>query len=433
MCCWTLPVGMLLALATAAGATTYVIHPDGSGDFPMIQAAVDAAVDGDIIELTDGTFTGNGNYNIDFLGKAITVRSQSGNPESVRILCDELSRGFIFQSSEGSASVIEGVKIAGGYAHGPYAGGGVFCGPGSAPRIVGCIFDHDMAEGSGGGIACRGASPTVIDCFFDTCFAFHNGGAILCDGGSFPTITGCTFQHNHAQYEGGSGGAISCRPEGHATITDCCFVGNRAPTGGGGAVCGSAIITNCEFAGNSAWLAGAVYCGDTSIIGCVFRHNSADFGGGAIGCYSGADALLRNCTLYDSRAEYWGSGLYCHDASSAALENCIVAFGTGDVAVDCGDDAAVLLTCCDIYGNAEGDWVGCIEDQLGIDGNICEDPLFCDQYTCPPDLTLQECSPCRPFSPPNPECDLIGALAVGCGGTPVTESTWGALKSLFRQ
>jgi len=49
-----------LALATltlpSANAATYVVTPDGTGDFPTIQAAIDAAVTGDVIQLTDGVF-----------------------------------------------------------------------------------------------------------------------------------------------------------------------------------------------------------------------------------------------------------------------------------------------------------------------------------------------------------------------------------------
>jgi hypothetical protein len=46
--------------ATATGAA-YVIHPHGSRDFPTIQAAVVAAIDGDVVELVNGTFRGSGN------------------------------------------------------------------------------------------------------------------------------------------------------------------------------------------------------------------------------------------------------------------------------------------------------------------------------------------------------------------------------------
>ena len=51
--------GLLLILCLGAAAETYVVTPDGTGDFPTIQTAIDAAGDGDIIELTDGTFTGD--------------------------------------------------------------------------------------------------------------------------------------------------------------------------------------------------------------------------------------------------------------------------------------------------------------------------------------------------------------------------------------
>lgn len=90
----------------------------------------------------------------------------------------------------------------------------------------------------------------------------------------------------------------------------------------------------------------------------------------------------------------------------------------------------VVLTCCDIYGNEGGDWTGLIAAQYGINGNISEDPLFCDPESG--DLRLQENSPCTPFTPPNPDCDLIGAWPVGCGGTAICSTTWGRLKALFQ-
>jgi hypothetical protein len=118
--------------------------------------------------------------------------------------------------------------------------------------------------------------------------------------------------------------------------------------------------------------------------------------------------------------------------SFPVLENTVIAFATAGGSIFCiPGDSDPILTCCDIYGNTGGDWTDCIEDQQGINGNISEDPLFCDPGN--EDFTLQECSPCAPFSPPNPECDLIGAWPVGCGGTPTIETSWGAVKAMFRQ
>ena len=127
--------GASLLLATSVcPAATYVVRPDGTGDFPTILAAVDASLDGDIIELTDGVFTGEGNRNVRYLGKAITVRSQSGHAASCIIDCEGIAglerRGFIFRDGESHTSTLESVTIRNGSAESswpPGRGGAVVC------------------------------------------------------------------------------------------------------------------------------------------------------------------------------------------------------------------------------------------------------------------------------------------------------------------
>jgi hypothetical protein len=87
------------------------------------------------------------------------------------------------------------------------------------------------------------------------------------------------------------------------------------------------------------------------------------------------------------------------------------------------------LVCCDLYGNAGGDWVGGIAGQAGQNGNLSRDPLFCGFEG--DDFTLHSDSPCAPDS--TPDCGLIGAWPVNCSSTPVEQTTWGALKSMFRR
>ena len=106
-----------LLLAPVAHGATLIVQPDGSGDYSTIQAAVDAASDGDVIELGDGTFSGAGNWNVTFAGKAITIRSQAGNPENCIIDVEGIpgnftnERGFVFENGEGPGSVLQDVKI----------------------------------------------------------------------------------------------------------------------------------------------------------------------------------------------------------------------------------------------------------------------------------------------------------------------------------
>jgi pectin methylesterase-like acyl-CoA thioesterase len=83
---------LVLVVAGTAFGTIYVISPDGLGDYPTIQAAVNAATDGDIIELTDGTFTGDGNRDIAVPSRPITIRSQSGNCTDCVIDCQGNAR-----------------------------------------------------------------------------------------------------------------------------------------------------------------------------------------------------------------------------------------------------------------------------------------------------------------------------------------------------
>ena len=56
-----------------------VIDRSGSMNGAPLQAAIELAEDGDVVELLDGVFTGPGNRDLSLLGKSITVRSASGD------------------------------------------------------------------------------------------------------------------------------------------------------------------------------------------------------------------------------------------------------------------------------------------------------------------------------------------------------------------
>jgi hypothetical protein len=95
------------------------------------------------------------------------------------------------------------------------------------------------------------------------------------------------------------------------------------------------------------------------------------------------------------------------DIGDPTFERCILAFSNAGPGVEVNYSAAPTMICCDIYGNAGGDWVGPMAAQLGERGNFSADPLFCDLQQ--DDYHLWNYSPCV-CGP----CGLVGAYPVGC-------------------
>lgn len=171
-----------LALWTASHAAhgeTYFVHPiSHMGDFPTIQAAVDYVQDGDIIELGDGIFQGDGNRDIDFLSKGITVRSQSGDPQACIIDCEGSAsaphRGFTLVDV-GANAAIEGITIENGY-HG--SGGALLCYGDSSPLILKCILRFNSGVDGGAFYNWVDAFPRFIQCTFAENSAYESGGGM---------------------------------------------------------------------------------------------------------------------------------------------------------------------------------------------------------------------------------------------------------------
>jgi hypothetical protein len=374
--------GVSLALVASPTAEVIVVRPDGSGDFPTIQEALDAAGMGAVIELTSGVFRGPGNRAIEVPDRALTIRSQGGDPEQCIIDCEGLANGFgIWPTVEGT--VIEGITVTRGYAGMGWGGAlAACCGP-SRLIVRDCVFRNNSA-GIGGGAVADDANSTFIRCRF-----IENSAA---EGGAF--ITSARFS---------------------PTLEDCEFIGNSA-THVGGAV----FLEYVEARDQRD--RGAVFRN------CLFLQNTAPGGSGVM--VDAASPTFENCTLVDNSAS--DGAIHCAFVygipSNPLISHCIIAFSSAGRGVSCDSPSQPILECCDVFGNAGGDWVGCLEGQLGVRGNIWADPLFCDREGG--DFRLQAASPCAPDH--NPECGLIGALPVGCGSTPTWETTWGAMKALFR-
>src|SRR5262249_544466 len=163
---------------------------------------------------------GEGNKNLDFRGKAITVRSESNDPALCIVDCQQAGRGFNFHSGETAASTVSGLTIQNGQVSD--AGGGIYCNN-SSPTVTHCIFSgnrsptlSDPSRG-GGGMYNFGSSPTVTYCLFTGNSAAPIGGGMMNEFQSSPTVTDCTFVGN----TGFAGGGMANSGRSNPTVTRC--------------------------------------------------------------------------------------------------------------------------------------------------------------------------------------------------------------------
>ena len=234
----------------AAGKTIYV-DDYGPADFNNIQAAINDANDGDIVLVADGTYTGDGNRDIDFKGKAITVKSLNG-PETCIIDCngtrDDQHRGFYFHSNEDENSVLQGFTITNGYTS--LGGGGINC-DWCSPKIMDCIITKNISD-RGGGIAVSSSNSTIVDCIISDNYAYISGGGVYTASyRSNAIFKNCIISGNNAD---DYGGGIECPSS--STFINCTIFGNFSYSswGGGIYVHGGqgdiASFSNCIIWGN---------------------------------------------------------------------------------------------------------------------------------------------------------------------------------------
>jgi predicted outer membrane repeat protein len=364
--------GVLLAI-TAYGAvcldSAQGVTRDVPAQYATIQAAIDASSTGDVIVVAPGVYRGAGNRNIDFKGKSITVRgTQPDDYETVFatvIDCQMSGRGFLFQTGETTAAILEGLTVANGQAD---QGAGVCCNGTASPTIRNCVFTGNLVpSGSATGNAVFLYSPAnaaIQECVFigNGISGGGQGGVVLFRGSA--TIANCSFISN----TGTSAAAILVQPYAtSAQITNCAFDGNTTSSGGGAISINTAAttISNCRFIGNSGSYGGAIYIyrASPSITNCAFTGNKASVYGAGIYVSDGITAkpAITHCTFSRNTATSAGGAVRCESATPT-FTNCIL---WGDLPQECSfTGTGPILTYCDVQGG----WTGA--------GNINLDPLL---------------------------------------------------------
>ncbi len=349
-------------------------------DAPTIQMAIEMAQPQDSILVAPGTYA----ESINFLGKAITVRSVGGPDVTTIDGTGQLGSVITCASGEGPDTLLDGFTITGGSGSlisGTRYGGGML-NYFSNPTVLNCNFLNNGAT-RGGGVANYKADTRMINCKFFSNSASEGGGLYnrLCS----PAITDCLFDQN----ESGSG-VFTFSPNGYLptarpVIRDCTFTRN-APAGliGGGEL----ILNSCLFEFNAIGV--SVTSGSAHITGCAFRDNS---GAGLATSYSDvmiSDSIfmrnsgtgmsnigsgnrqVSNCTFSENSAELptgSGGGIFNGRYVIATITRCTFSGNTAHVGGGISnDDSDATITQCVFQANRASEGGG-IYNRQQYNGN----------------------------------------------------------------
>jgi hypothetical protein len=354
---------ILFALA-ALPLSANTIHVPA--DQPTIQKAIDAASNGDTVLVTDGTYT----ENIDFKGKAITVKSVNGAGKTT-IDGGKLDYVVKFITGEVRSSALDGFTITNGYP------GGIAI-SNASPVILNNIITANTGC-SGVGINISFASPLILNNTISNnvqagCSGGPGGAGMEIIGASTDgaQIVGNTITGNNSG-NGVNGGGIGLWTPGPVLIQGNFISGNTSDSGGG--------------------IGGANDTSTVRIIQNVITANTAATGGGIE--IDNNFSLLLNNTIVNNNSPN-GSAIYATFSTTngpmTASNNLFIGV-SGQPAVGCRfyDTAHPPVFSSNNAFTAGGPnyGTGCV-DQNGTNGDISADPLFVNSAS---DFHLQSTSP----------------------------------------
>lgn len=341
----------LQAEESTTGAVLCVRVGGGSGCYPSIQQAVNAANSGDRITVSAGTY----NETIELkagvvlqgAGASTTIISASGTLGVVRALNSDVGNSTIFEgftvrggsSAKGAgiyianaAPTIRNNIITGNTATG--SGGGLYVGGNTAPIIEGNEIHSNTATGHGGGILVEGSSRAVIrnNTIRDN-RSDNQGGGLMVSNNSAPQVTGNIIRNNQAT----QGGGVSASGTAAWTFSNNQLLNNRAigsPGSAGGMFVFNSpvsLLSNTISGNQSAVDGGGVVMTQSSastniignsvlIEGNTFTSNVAGRNAGALFLVAGSSPTVRNNTFRSNNASGDGGALNLFNRVNAVFE-----------------------------------------------------------------------------------------------------------------
>jgi hypothetical protein len=398
-------------------------------DQPTVQGAINAAQNGDIVLVSPGTYF----ENINFMGKAITVKSTTGPSTTV---IDGGKKGSVvtFNHNEDNSSVLDGFTIQHGQAIGGLGeGGGIAvvqqtASPfnGAAPIIQNNVITQNSACGAGGGVAAGFSSPIIrnntisLNSQFPGCLGGVGGGGVSVRGYSNTQLTGNLIVNN--SWATADGGGIQLFSPGATLVQNNIIAGNSAAGSSTG-----------PFGNNGGGLDVTGRFTNAAIVQNLIYGNSANHGGGVY--FFDAPAAFINNTVADNDSSRGGSALYGYfTPAGATIANNLFIAKPGESAFGCdttfnspyfkNDVTQALFAFNDVFSTAGSNYVNCT-DLTGTFGNISADPQFLDPVN---DFHLQSTSPAidagNNYAGLIPAFDLDGRTRIFAGngnGTPIID------------